>query len=85
MPARSPFSTHRRAGPRLAPPAARLAVNPACRRAARPHPLRLQICMALIMNPPKPGDPSYDLYARERDGILEVSKSQPSGWGCWSL
>lgn len=34
--------------------------------------LRMQICMALIMNPPKPGDPSYELYARERDGILEV-------------
>ncbi|KAL4426056.1 hypothetical protein ABPG77_007852 [Micractinium sp. CCAP 211/92] len=33
-----------------------------------------QICMALIMNPPKPGDPSYDLYARERDGILESLK-----------
>lgn len=27
---------------------------------------------ALIMNPPQAGDPSYELYARERDAILDV-------------
>ncbi|KAL4421585.1 hypothetical protein ABPG75_010876 [Micractinium tetrahymenae] len=33
-----------------------------------------QICMALIMNPPQPGDPSHELFAKERDGILESLK-----------
>ena len=27
---------------------------------------------ALVMNPPKPGDPSYEQFARERDTIIEV-------------
>jgi alanine transaminase len=29
-----------------------------------------QICMALMMTPPREGDASYELYAQERDGIL---------------
>nr|QKY15195.1 alanine aminotransferase (GPT) [Polytomella parva] len=29
-----------------------------------------QICCALMMNPPKEGEPSYELYASERDAIL---------------
>lgn len=31
-----------------------------------------QIAIAVIMNPPKPGDPSYPLWAEERDAILQV-------------
>lgn len=26
------------------------------------------------MNPPKPGDPSYEQFARERDAIIEVRR-----------
>mmetsp|Transcript_5673 Transcript_5673/g.17294 ORF Transcript_5673/g.17294 Transcript_5673/m.17294 type:complete len:479 (-) Transcript_5673:522-1958(-) len=33
-----------------------------------------QICVALMMNPPKPGEPSYDTYLKERDGILSSLK-----------
>ncbi|PSC68925.1 alanine aminotransferase 2 [Micractinium conductrix] len=33
-----------------------------------------QICMALIMNPPQPGDPSFELFASEREAILESLK-----------
>ncbi|KAL4855137.1 Alanine aminotransferase 2 [Chlorella vulgaris] len=33
-----------------------------------------QICMALTMNPPKPGEPSYELFAKERDDILSSLK-----------
>lgn len=29
-----------------------------------------QICMALVMNPPKPGEPSYELYEREKNDVL---------------
>lgn len=29
-----------------------------------------QILMSLVMNPPKPGDESYERFAQERDGIL---------------
>ncbi len=29
-----------------------------------------QIATYLLVNPPRPGQPSYELYARERDGIL---------------
>lgn len=29
-----------------------------------------EILMSLIMNPPKPGDESYKLFAEERDSIL---------------
>lgn len=38
-----------------------------------------QITVALMMRPPQEGDPSYPLYAKERDDILQVS-----GWlaGC---
>lgn len=36
-----------------------------------------QICMALIMNPPAAGDPSYEQYTRERDDILAVRCSAP--------
>ena len=30
-----------------------------------------QICMAMVMNPPKPGDASYELYNKEKTDILE--------------
>lgn len=30
-----------------------------------------QICCAMMMNPPQEGDPSYPLYAQERDAILK--------------
>ena len=33
-----------------------------------------QICMALMMNPPVEGEPSYPLYAQERDAILDSLK-----------
>lgn len=33
-----------------------------------------QICMALTMNPPKPGEPSYELFAKERNDILSSLK-----------
>ncbi|CAL8462271.1 g1802 [Coccomyxa elongata] len=33
-----------------------------------------QICMALVMNPPKEGDPSYKLYAEERNELLASLK-----------
>lgn len=43
--------------------------------ALRPLPLSPpQVCVALTMNPPQPGEPSYELYAQERDGILEVRR-----------
>jgi alanine transaminase len=29
-----------------------------------------QILMSIVMNPPKPGEESYELYRKERDGIL---------------
>jgi alanine transaminase len=29
-----------------------------------------QIVMALVMNPPKPGEESFELYEKERDGVL---------------
>ena len=29
-----------------------------------------QICCALMMNPPQPGEPSYAQYVMERDGTL---------------
>jgi alanine transaminase len=30
-----------------------------------------QICMAMVMNPPKPGEESYELYNKEKTDILE--------------
>lgn len=33
-----------------------------------------QVCMALMMKPPVEGDPSYPLYAQERDAILSSLK-----------
>jgi len=33
-----------------------------------------QVAVSLMTNPPKPGDPSYPLYADERDGILRSLK-----------
>jgi alanine transaminase len=33
-----------------------------------------QICMAMVMNPPKKGDESYELYEREKNGILDSLK-----------
>jgi alanine transaminase len=33
-----------------------------------------QICMALMMHPPVEGDPSFPLYAQERDAILDSLK-----------
>lgn len=33
-----------------------------------------QVLMGLVMSPPKPGDPSYELYAAERDAILSSLK-----------
>jgi hypothetical protein len=33
----------------------------------------LACLQSLIMNPPQSGDPSYELYAQERDAILAVS------------
>ncbi|PRW60642.1 alanine aminotransferase 2 [Chlorella sorokiniana] len=33
-----------------------------------------QICMALVMNPPKPGEPSYEQFAREREEIIDSLK-----------
>lgn len=33
-----------------------------------------QICMAMVMNPPKPGDASYEMYNKERTDILESLK-----------
>ena len=31
-----------------------------------------QIAMAIVMNPPQPGDASYELWVKERDAILQV-------------
>jgi alanine transaminase len=33
-----------------------------------------QVLMGLVMSPPKPGEPSHELYASERDGILTSLK-----------
>ncbi|CAK0772104.1 hypothetical protein CVIRNUC_003929 [Coccomyxa viridis] len=33
-----------------------------------------QICMALVMNPPREGEPSYKLYAEERQSLLDSLK-----------
>jgi alanine transaminase len=33
-----------------------------------------QVMTALMTNPPKPGEPSYELYAKEREGILQSLK-----------
>lgn len=33
-----------------------------------------QVCATLMMNPPQPGEPSYELYKKERNGILESLK-----------
>ncbi|GAB4822530.1 hypothetical protein N2152v2_009576 [Parachlorella kessleri] len=33
-----------------------------------------QVCAALTLNPPQPGEPSYALFAEERDAILESLK-----------
>jgi glutamate--glyoxylate aminotransferase len=33
-----------------------------------------QVALGLMVNPPKPGDPSYGQYRREKDGVIESLK-----------
>lgn len=39
-----------------------------------------QVCVDLMVNPPKEGDDSFELYAAERDGIFTCvpSRNDPS-------
>jgi alanine transaminase len=38
-----------------------------------------QICVAMVMNPPKPGDISYELYHKEKTDILESLERRAKG------
>lgn len=40
-----------------------------------------QITVALMMRPPQEGDPSYPLFAKERDDILQVTDCCPACGG----
>ncbi len=42
------------------------------RRPTVPSNAPLSPPQALVMNPPKPGQPSYEQFVRERDAIIEV-------------
>lgn len=35
-----------------------------------------QVITEIMVNPPRPGDPSYDLYVSERDGILDTLRAR---------
>lgn len=35
-----------------------------------------QVAVSALVNPPQPGEPSYDLYKKERDGILAALKER---------
>lgn len=35
-----------------------------------------QVVLSCIVNPPKPGDPSYDLFMQEKNGVLDSLKSR---------
>lgn len=38
-----------------------------------------QICVAMVMNPPKPGDVSYEVYHKEKTDILESLERRAKG------
>ena len=35
-----------------------------------------QVCMGCVVDPPKPGEPSYDLFMKEKNEVLEGLKEK---------